>query len=72
MVSRDQKRISDPLLDRVDIHIEVPRVEYDKLSDQCLGEPSAAIQAQVEAARERQRQRFEGSNLLSSADMRPA
>ena len=40
MVSRYQKRISGPLLDRIDIHIEVPRVEYEKLSDERLGEPS--------------------------------
>ncbi len=60
-VTKYQKRISGPLLDRIDIHIEVPRVEYDKLSDQRLGEPSAAIQARVEAARERQRERFAGA-----------
>ncbi len=72
MVSRYQKRISGPLLDRIDIHIEVPRVEYEKLSDDRLGEPSAAIRARVEAARERQRRRFEGSHLLTNADMGPA
>lgn len=58
VVTRYQKRISGPLLDRIDIHIEVPRVEYDKLSDLRLGEPSAVIQARVEAARQIQRQRF--------------
>jgi magnesium chelatase family protein len=57
-VTKYQKRISGPLLDRIDIHIEVPRVEYEKLSDNRLGEPSAAIQARVEAARQRQRERF--------------
>jgi magnesium chelatase family protein len=57
-VTKYQKRISGPLLDRIDIHIEVPRVEYEKLSDNRLGEPSAAIQARVEAARQRQRDRF--------------
>jgi magnesium chelatase family protein len=72
MVSRYQKRISGPLLDRIDIHIEVPRVEYEKLSDERLGEPSAAIQSRVEAARERQRQRFDGTGLMSNADMGPA
>ena len=72
MVSRYQKRISGPLLDRIDIHMEVPRVEYEKLSDDRLGEPSAAIRARVEAARERQRQRFAGTHLLSNADMGPA
>ena len=80
MVTKYQKRISGPLLDRIDIHIEVPRVEYDKLSDQRMGEPSSAIQARVEAARERQRQRFfadgqpaaAGSRITCNADMRPA
>ncbi|NMC12519.1 MAG: ATP-binding protein, partial [Chloroflexi bacterium] len=87
-VTKYQKRISGPLLDRIDIHVEVPRVEYDKLSDNRLGEPSAVIQARVEAARERQRNRFlsaKSSDAISSqpgslptpevtcnADMRPA
>jgi hypothetical protein len=47
-----------PLLDRIDIHVEVPRVEYEKLSDNRVGETSAAIRARVEAARKRQRERF--------------
>ncbi|HLF87770.1 MAG TPA: magnesium chelatase, partial [Anaerolineales bacterium] len=70
--------ISGPLLDRIDIHIEVPRVAYEKLSDNRLGESSADIRARVEAARERQRARFNGRNgeksidVLSNADMRPA
>jgi magnesium chelatase family protein len=72
MVSRYQKRISGPLLDRIDIHIEVPRVEYEKLSDERLGEPSETIRARVEAARGRQRRRFEGTRLMSNADMGPA
>jgi len=57
-VTKYQKRISGPLLDRIDIHIEVPRVEYDKLSDTRLGEPSSVIQARVESARQLQRERF--------------
>ncbi len=57
-VTKYQKRISGPLLDRIDIHIEVPRVEYEKLSDQRLGEPSSVIQNRVESARQIQRQRF--------------
>jgi magnesium chelatase family protein len=55
----------------------VPRVEYEKLLDDRLGEPSAAVQARVEAARGRQRVRFataEGGGVAPScnADMRPA
>ncbi len=52
-VLRYQKRISGPLLDRIDIHIDVPRVEYDKLTSERLGESSAQIRARVERARER-------------------
>ncbi len=72
MVSRYQKRISGPILDRIDIHVEVPRVEYEKLSSDRLGEPSAQVRARVEAARERQRARFAGSHLACNADMGPA
>jgi magnesium chelatase family protein len=76
-VTRYQKRISGPLLDRFDIHIEVPRVEYDKLSDFRLGEPSAVVQARVEKARARQRQRYANlassdGQILCNSDMRPA
>ena len=69
------------MLDRIDIHIEVPRVDYEKLSDDRLGEPSANVQARVEAARERQRERFDNrqsamdnrpSSIICNADMRPA
>ena len=74
VITRYQKRISGPMLDRIDIHIEVPRVEYEKLSDDRLGEDSATIQARVEAAREHQRVRFNESmgGISSNADMRPA
>ena len=51
MVSRYQKRISGPLLDRIDIHIEVPRVDYEKLSDERLGEPSILFQYRTGAIR---------------------
>ena len=58
LISRYQKRLSGPLLDRIDIHVEVPRVPFQKLSDERRGEPSAAIRARVEAARARQSARF--------------
>jgi magnesium chelatase family protein len=78
-ISRYQKRISGPLLDRIDIHIEVPRVDYDKLTDERLGEPSETIRARVEQAREMQRERFASEPstpgsampLSSNADMGP-
>ncbi len=68
MVSRYQKRVSGPLMDRIDIHVEVPAVKYEKLSDDRLGEPSAVVGARVEAAREIQRQRFEGTAMGCNAD----
>ena len=52
VVSKYQKRISGPLLDRIDIHVEVPRVEYEKLSESRLGESSATVRERVEAARQ--------------------
>jgi magnesium chelatase family protein len=60
-ITKYQKRISGPLLDRIDIHIEVPRVEYEKLSDTRSGEPSNQIQARIEKARQTQRDRFNSS-----------
>ena len=72
MVQRYQKRISGPLMDRIDIHIEVPRVDYDKLSSDRLGEPSAEVRARVEAARQRQRKRFSDTPMACNADMGPA
>ena len=59
-------------MDRIDIHMQVPWVEYQKLRDMRPGETSAEIRARVEAARERQRVRFEGTDIASNVDMRPA
>ncbi len=69
MISRYQHKISGPLLDRIDIHLEVSRVDYDKLSDARAGEPSATIRARVQAARDRQARRFTGTPLTCNADM---
>ena len=70
-ISRYQKRISGPLLDRIDIHVEVPRIDYEKLSDRRAGEPSSAVRDRVERAREIQTKRFEGTTLRTNADMGP-
>jgi magnesium chelatase family protein len=68
-ISRYQHKISGPLLDRIDIHLEVSRVDYEKLSDARSGEPTAAIRGRVQAARNRQAQRFKGTGLTCNADM---
>jgi len=72
VITKYQKRISGPLLDRIDIHIQVPRVDYEKLSDNRVGEPSQMIQVRVEKARQVQRERFAGTPIFSNADMHPA
>ena len=51
MATKYHKRISGPLLDRSDIHIEVPRVDYDKLSGDRMGETSESIRKRVQVAR---------------------
>ncbi|RLD07360.1 MAG: magnesium chelatase, partial [Chloroflexi bacterium] len=71
-VTRYQKRISGPMLDRIDIHIEVPRVDFEKLSDKRRGESSEDIRARVEKARQIQRDRFTKlkNGVMTNADMR--
>jgi magnesium chelatase family protein len=53
-----QKKISGPLLDRIDLHVEVPRLPYEKIASETLAETSAKIKERVEVAREKQQQRF--------------
>jgi magnesium chelatase family protein len=68
VVSRYQHRISGPFLDRVDIFIEVPHIDYEKLADDRLGEKSADVQARVVAARTVQRERLAGTRLTCNAE----
>src|SRR5256885_582796 len=71
-IARYQKRISGPLLDRIDIHVEVPRVDYEKLADKRNVENSETVRKRVQAARERQLQRFKGTKLTCNAEMGPS
>lgn len=70
-VSRYQKRISGPLLDRIDIFVEVPRVEYEKLASTTSGESSDTVRERVERTRAVQAERFAGSRLICNAEMTP-
>jgi len=70
-VTRYQKRISGPLLDRIDIHLEVPRIEYEQLADRRPGERSASVRERVERARQVQAERYRDLELLTNADMGP-
>ena len=71
-VARYQKRISGPLLDRIDMFVEVPPVEYEKLVGEETGEDSALVRQRVEQARGIQQQRLEGSGSLCNSDMGPS
>ncbi len=62
MVTRYLQRISGPLLDRIDMHLAVPPVAYRDLVITAPAESSATIRARVEAARLRQRRRFDGAD----------
>ena len=72
MVKSYQKKISGPLLDRIDIHVEVPRVPFEKLSSDRTGETSAVVRARVEQARAIQRERFKELAAQTNSDMGPA
>jgi magnesium chelatase family protein len=69
MMQRYVSRVSGPLLDRIDIHIEVPAVQYRELRAGQANEGSAEIRARVLAARVRQHERFQGEALYSNAQM---
>ncbi len=66
-VQRYRQRISGPLLDRIDLHVEVPATDFKELTDEIAAEPSAAIRERIEAARRRQRERLERAGGVVSA-----
>jgi magnesium chelatase family protein len=70
-VTRYQRRISGPLLDRFDLFIDVPRVEYQELAGAATGETSAEVRARVTRAREVQLARLAGTSFVTNAEMGP-
>jgi len=64
-----QKKISGPILDRIDLHIEVPRMNFDKLHEERLGEKSQTIRQRIENARQKQRQRLQKSGIFVNSEM---
>lgn len=64
-----KSRISGPLLDRIDIHLEVPAVKYDQLTSKISGESSAEIRGRVEKARYLQKDRFQGLAYFSNSQI---
>ncbi len=72
MITRYQKRISGPLMDRIDIHVSVPRVDFEKLMGHSDNESSAEIRGRVEAARKQQEIRLKEQAMHCNADMGPS
>ncbi len=68
-ISRYRNRVSGPLLDRIDIHVEVPTVAYKDLSALPSGDTSATIRQRVNLAREVQHKRFEGLGIFNNSQM---
>lgn len=68
-VSNYKKRISGPILDRIDLHVEVPRLKFDKLIKEQASEGSEAIRKRVQAAREIQTQRFRKEKFITNSEM---
>lgn len=69
MIARYLQRISGPLIDRIDIHVEVPRLKHDELLSKTPGESSESIRDRVRRAREMQLARFSGSKIFCNAQM---
>ena len=64
-------KISGPLLDRFDLHVDVPSVDYSELSSDMTEEPSEAVRQRVQAARDIQNRRFEGTSVTCNANITP-
>ena len=71
LIQRYVSKISGPLLDRIDIHIDVPAVKYRELRSGEVAESSAEIRARVEPARQRQQERFVGTKVYANSQMTP-
>jgi len=69
-INNYKKKVSGPILDRIDLHVEVPRIKFEKLNKDELGESSEKIRERVESARQKQRQRLQNTNLQSNSEMR--
>lgn len=72
ILKRYKDKISGPLLDRIDIHVEVQNIEYETLSSKKKEESSAEIRKRVNKARDKQRERFAGTGITCNAKMTPA
>jgi magnesium chelatase family protein len=65
-----QKKVSGPLLDRIDMYVEVPRVKIEKLSATVKAEPSKTVRSRVMMAKKIQQERFKGTKIKSNSEMK--
>lgn len=70
-INNYQRKISGPIIDRIDLHIEVPRVKFDKLTSEAVAESSTKIRERVEGARKIQAERFKNLKISYNSEMRP-
>jgi len=70
-IAKYQQKISGPIMDRIDLHIEVPRLKFEKLDDDSVGESSESIRERVESARLVQRKRFDEKDIVTNSEMGP-
>jgi len=66
-----RSKVSGPLMDRIDIHIEVPAIKFNEISSDTQGEPSASIRGRVTGARAIQQERFKSDGIYANAHMKP-
>ena len=65
-----QQKISGPIIDRIDLHVEVPRLSFEELTKEKVAESSEQIRQRIEQARQMQHKRFSQSNILTNSEMR--
>lgn len=68
-ISMYRRKLSGPLMDRIDIFIEVPSIKYEKLTEEATNNQSEAVKKRVERAREIQRERFKNDKILTNSEM---
>jgi len=68
-ISKYQKKVSGPILDRIDLYVEVPHVKYEKLTDEHIEGSSEEIRKKVEKARQTQLERFKNDGIVTNSEM---
>ncbi|PKM83631.1 MAG: magnesium chelatase, partial [Firmicutes bacterium HGW-Firmicutes-13] len=71
-IQRYSRKLSGPLMDRIDLHLQVPRPTYDEITGRSKGENSETIRERVTRAREIQNQRYKNQGIYYNSQMKPA